>query len=135
MGNTKGSRGERELRDLFDGREYAVIRAAGSGSAPGFDLPDLFVGDGARQYALEVKRKAPSKVRYLTEEEANSLLRFAEYFPLAKPRAAVRWDGDTEWYFADPLALPETDSGARQIHPDERGADYYATLDDVAPPP
>lgn len=135
MGNSKGDRGERELRDLLLDRDYAVIRAAGSGSAPGVDLPDLFVGNGARQYSLEVKRKAPTKVRYLEPDEVESLLTFNEYFPLAEPRAAVRWDNDTEWYFAHPGDLPETDKGARQIHPDERDADYYETLDEVAPPP
>lgn len=133
MGNSKGDRGERELRDLVLDRGYAVIRAAGSGSAPGVDLPDLFVGNGARQFAFEVKRHSPDRIYYLDAEEVEKLLRFSELFPLAEPRAAVRWDNDTEWYFADPLDLPETDSGNRQIHPDARDEEIYETLDEVCP--
>ena len=45
MGNGKGDAGERELRKILAGDyEFAVLRAAGSGSAP-FDLPDLHVSD------------------------------------------------------------------------------------------
>lgn len=133
MGNAKGDRGERELRDLFLDRAYAVIRAAGSGSAPGVELPDLFVGNGARQFALEVKRKSPHKIAYLEPKEVADLLTFSEFFPLSKPRVAVRWDRDTEWYFAHPEDLPETDKGARQVHPDARNDEVYSTLDELAP--
>lgn len=133
MGNTKGDRGERELRDRLLDRGYAVIRAAGSGSAPGVDLPDLFVGNGARQFAFEAKRHSPDSIYYLDAEEVEKLLRFSEFYPLAEPRVAVRWDRDTEWYFADPRDLPETESGNRQLHPEDRDADVYATLDEVCP--
>lgn len=131
MGNSKGDRGERELRDRLDEEGFAVVRAAGSGSAPGFDLPDLHVSDGGYEWAIEVKRKAPTKNRYLDEEEVEALLRYSDLFRRAEPRVGVRWDNDTTWYLADPLDLPETDSGARRVDPDARDADYYTPLDEL----
>jgi len=131
MGNSKGDAGERELRKILAGeREFAVLRAAGSGSAP-FDLPDLHVADGTVEWAIEAKRHNTDRNRYLTEEEVAALLRYCSYFPNAEPRAAVRWDYDTTWYIADPRELPETDTGNRVLDPDDRDADYYSTLDDL----
>jgi len=131
MGNSKGDRGERELRDRLNDEGFAVVRAAGSGSAPGFDLPDLHVSDGGYEWAIEVKRHDTSKNRYLTEAEVEALLRYASLFRRAEPRVGVRWDRDTTWYLADPRDLPETDAGARTLDPDARDADYYETLDDL----
>lgn len=128
MGNSKGDRGERELRKILVAEEFAVIRAAGSGSAP-IDLPDLHVANGVYEWAIEVKRHKGHRNEYLTEEEVDALLRYCETFPNARPRAAVRWDRDTTWYLADPRDLPETDSGNRVLDPDARDADYYSTLD------
>lgn len=129
MGNSKGDSGERELRDRLDAEGFAVVRAAGSGSAPGFDLPDLHVSDGGYEWAIEVKRHAPTRNRYLDEAEVESLLRYADLFRRSEPRVAARWDQDTTWYFADPRDLPETDGGARRLDPDARDADPWTTLD------
>ena len=131
MGNSKGDRGERELRDLLREAEFGIIRAAGSGSAPLDDLPDLHAADGSAEYAFEVKRKDTSKVRYLTAEELEALYGYTRLFTNAKPRVAVRWDNDTTWYIADPVDLPETDSGNKRLDPDARDEDYYTTLDDL----
>lgn len=131
MGNSKGDRGERELRGLLDEEEFVVIRAAGSGSAPGFDLPDLHVSDGSDEWAIEAKRHGTSKNRYLSPEEVEALLRYSDVFENAEPRVAVRWDHDTTWYFADPRDLPETPTGKRTLDPDDRDADYYTPLDEL----
>lgn len=132
MGNTKGDRGERELRRVLGEEGFVVLRAAASGSAPGFDLPDLHVADGGYEWAIEAKYYNPTKNRYLSPEEVEALKRYSSMFRNAEPKAAVRWtDRDTTWYFADPDDLPETPTGKRTLDPDARDADYYETLDDL----
>lgn len=131
MGNSKGDRGERELRSLFRDRGFAVIRAAGSGSAPFDELPDLHVADGEDELAIEAKRKDGNSNEYLTEEEVEALQSYSGLFVNSKAKVAIRWDEDMTWYFADPEDLPETPSGNRRLDPDARDADYYTTLDDL----
>ena len=131
MGNRKGDKSERELRDLLLEEGFAVVRAAGSGSAPGVDLPDLHVSDGGYEWAVEVKRKKGHRNEYLEPEEVESLLVYSSLFRNAKPRVAARWDRDTTWYFADPRELPETDAGARRLDPDAMDEDPWTTLDDL----
>lgn len=131
MGNSKGDRGERELRGILGDEGFAVVRAAGSGSAPDFELPDLHVSDGGYEWAIEVKYHAPTKNRYLEPEEVEALLGFSAMFRNAEPRVAARWDRDTTWYFADPRDLPDTDAGARRLDPDAMDEDPWTTLDDL----
>ena len=131
MGNSKGDAGERELRDILLSEEFAVIRAAGSGSAPGVELPDLHVGNGATEWAIEAKRHSPDKNRYLSPEEVEALLSYSTFFQNAKPRVAARWDYDTTWYIADPRDLPESPTGKRRLDPDAREEDPWTTLDDL----
>lgn len=133
MGNSKGDRGERELRKILLSEGFAVLRAAGSGSAP-TELPDLHVGDGYYEWAIEVKRHKGHRNEYLEPDEVEALLTYSEFFPRADPRVAARWDRDTTWYLADPRRLRETDRGARVLDPDERDEDPWRTLDDVLNP-
>jgi len=130
MGNSKGDRRERELRDVLDGRGFVVIRAAGSGSAPGFDLPDLLVGDGLNMWAIEAKAWDPQQknTRYLDSEEADALRRMSEeFFPSCEARVGVRVDRDTTWRLPLLDDLPRTDTGNVPLVADER--EDYPTLD------
>ena len=132
MGNSKGDRRERELRDVLNERGFVVIRAAGSGSAPGFDLPDLLVGDGLNMWAVEVKAWNPKKknTRYLDSEEADALRRMSEkFFPDCEARVGVRLDRNTTWFLPLLNNLPRTDSGNIPIKADAVGE--YPTLDDL----
>ena len=132
MGNSKGDRRERELRDVLDAEGFVVIRAAGSGSAPGFDLPDLLVGDGVHMWAVEVKAWNPTKknTRYLDSAEAEALSRMSEeFFPDCEARVGVRIDRDTTWYLPALDDLPTTDSGNVVLKADRR--DEYPTLNDL----
>lgn len=130
MGNSKGDKGERELRKVLVEEAFAVIRAAGSGSAP-IPLPDLHVSNGVYEWAVEAKRHNTEKNRYLTEEEVEALLRYSEFFQRAKPRVAARWDYDTTWYVADPRDLPETPTGKRRLDPDAMDEDPWTPLDEL----
>lgn len=132
MGNTKGDRRERELRDVLDAEGFVVIRAAGSGSAPGFDLPDLLVGDGVRMWAVEVKAWNPKKknTRYLDSEEAEALKRMSEeFFPECEARVGVRVDRDTTWRLPLLDDLPRTDTGNVPLKADKR--EEYPALTDL----
>lgn len=129
--NSKGDRGERELRDILGSEGFAVIRAAASGTAPGFDLPDLHVSNGGYEWAIEVKRHAGDRNQYLEQSETEALLRYVDLFRTAEAKVAYRVDHDTTWYFSDPRDLRETDSGNRVLDPDTRGEDPWTTLDDL----
>ena len=134
MGNRKGDARERELRDVLDARGFVVIRAAGSGSAPGFDLPDLLVGDGVHMWAVEVKAWNPSKknTRYLDSEEADALRRMSdEFFPDCEARVGVRLDRNTTWFLPRLSDLSRTDSGNVPLNAD--AVDEFPTLDDLLP--
>jgi len=128
----KGDRRERELRDRLDEAGFAVIRVAGSGSAPGFDLPDLIAGDGRHIWAVECKAWDPTvrRTRYLDSEEADALERFsAEFFPSVTARVGVRVDYTTDWFLPRLDDLPRTDSGNVPVSADE--TDSYPALDSL----
>jgi Holliday junction resolvase len=132
MGN-KGDRRERELRDRLSDRDCVVIRTAGSGSAPGYDLPDLLTARAGVVMAIECKSWDPdhNRTRYLQEAERIALLRFCGSFEAAEPRVGVRIDGNTEWYLPDPRNLDVTESGHTPLSVD--AVEDYPTLDDVLP--
>jgi len=130
---SKGSRRERELRDELSDREFVVVRTAGSGSAPGFDLPDLLVGDGTRIWAIEVKSWDPEANRtyYLEPEEVDSLQRFSRRFsPNTEARVGIRVDYDTTWYIPLLSSLPPRTEGGR-VPLRSHNTDDMPTLDDA----
>lgn len=131
VSHSKGDRGERELRGMLGEWGFAVLRAAASGSAPGFDLPDLHVSDGSNEWAIEVKRHKGDRVQYLEKAEIEALLRYEDLFRNAERKVAYRVDNDTTWYFADPLDLPETGVGNRSLDPSARTEDPWTPLDDL----
>jgi len=130
MGNSKGDAGERELRKLLVEEGFAVLRAAGSGSAP-IDLPDLHVGDGGFEWAIEAKRYSGDRNEYLEPEEVEALLSYSTFFPRVSPRVACRWDYDTEWYVADPRDLDSTDTDRVVLDPDARDEDPWTPLSEI----
>ena len=107
--NNKGDRRERELVNLLDDSGFAVMRAPASGSATDRDLPDVLAGDGEWFYAFEAKSSNGDPI-YIDAEEIESLKFFAENFG-AIPLLAVRFDGDTQWYFRHPDETYRTDGG------------------------
>lgn len=110
--NRKGDRRERELVNLLDEAEFAVMRAPASGSATDRELPDVLAGNGEVFYAIEAKSSA-GDVIYLDGEEVEALVYFAQNFG-AKARIGVRFDHE-EWYFFHPSDLYRTDGGNYRI--------------------
>lgn len=132
MGNRKGDRRERELRDLFREEGFAVIRVAGSGSSPDDDLPDLFVGDGDRMFAFEAKASERDSYIYLPAAEVAALCNFSRQFHrTARPRIAVRFDYD-DWFVREPVEAwrdYHTDAGNVRVGVDD--LDAWTPLADV----
>lgn len=125
--NTKGVRAEREFAQYFDEAGWQVIRSPASGSSTSRDQPDVFMGDGVRSLAIEVKRSSERPI-YIAAEEVDALRRFAEAFQ-AQPRVAVKFDvkpGDDAWgenypgfYILPPSDLYRTDSGYYRVKKQE----------------
>jgi Holliday junction resolvase len=132
MGNRKGDRRERELRDLFREAGFAVIRVAGSGSSPDDDLPDLFVGDGRRMFALESKASERESYVYLPSEEVAALSSFARGFHVEViPLVAVRFDYH-DFHVREPVEAYRdyhTDAGNVRVGVDD--LDAWTPLDDL----
>lgn len=84
----KGSSAERELQHLLVAHGFAVIRAAGSGSAT-VDACDLIAGKAGKSFAIEVKSCAGAR-QYIAREQMAELLSFSTAFG-ATPIIAVKW--------------------------------------------
>lgn len=110
--NTKGDRRERELVNLLDDSDFAVMRAPASGSATERNLPDVLAGNGEAFYAIEAKSSSGDAV-YLDGEEVAALVYFARNFG-ARPRVGVRFDHE-DWYFFHPDDLHTTDGGNYRV--------------------
>lgn len=91
----KGSNAERELAHMFHGSEWAVLRAAGSGSTT-LPAPDLLAANGKRYLAIECKSIKSDK-QYFPKEEIEQLKTFAKSFG-AEPWVAIRFDF-LKWFF------------------------------------
>jgi Holliday junction resolvase len=132
MSNQKGDRLERELRDLFRDAGFAVIRVAGSGSSPDDDLPDLFVGDGRRMFAVEVKSSKRDSFIYLDEEDVGNLVGFARGFHNhVVPLIAVRFDYHA-WNVRTPIEAfraYHTDAGNVRVGVDD--LDEWASFEEL----
>ena len=104
MGNKKkGIAAERELYHLLWGKEFAVVRVAGSGSMPEPSC-DLLAGNGLNSYAIEVKTSR-EKRKYITKEQMTDFLHFAKKFGV-QPILAFKFLR-TEWLFVKPEHLDD----------------------------
>lgn len=108
---SKGTAAERELFHLFWKQQWAVVRAAGSGSTK-MPCPDLIAGNVNRKLAIECKVTKSVK-QYLTKQEVEELKQFAAWFG-AEPWIAVKFNktrnsGLLPWYFLTPEDLEETE--------------------------
>lgn len=112
MGQQKGDRRERELVNLLDESEFAVMRAPASGSATERELPDVLAGNGAQFYAVEAKSSSGDPI-YINEEKIEGLVYFAQNYR-AVPTVAARFDYEP-WYFLHPQWLYRTDSGNYRV--------------------
>lgn len=128
--NAKGTRRERELRNYFlTFPDLSPLRIPASGAGIDLELPDILVGGHMDEFdppiAIEAKASGGDPI-YLTEEEVEALCEFSDRFG-ASPRIAVRFDGDTTWYFFDPDDLYTTDSGSYRVK-EEDCEDYLFKL-------
>lgn len=132
MGNRKGDRRERELRDLTRENGFTVIRVAGSGSSPDDDLPDLFVGDGRRMFAFEAKASERESYVYLPAAEVAALSSFARGFHVeVVPLIAVRFDY-YEWFVREPVeAFRDYHTDAGNVRVGVGDLDAWTPLDDL----
>jgi len=112
MSKSKGSRRERELRNILRELEgFIPLRMPSSGSGTNQDLPDLLVGRKVgRPLAIELKSGSEDPL-YVREDETKSLNRFARAFE-AIPIVAARFDGDTNYYRVKLSSAPRTDGGS-----------------------
>ena len=108
---SKGTNAERELFHLFWSQQWAVVRAAGSGSTK-MPCPDLIVGNVNRTLAIECKVTKSIK-QYLTKTEIEELKKFSTQFG-AEPWIAIKFNKTRNsellpWYFLTPEDLEETE--------------------------
>ena len=113
--NSKGSRRERELTNLLDERQWAVMRAPSSGAGTQRELPDVLAGNGTRFVAIEAKASSGDPI-YVDGEEVDALRFFAENFG-ADPLLGVRFDY-CDWAFFAPDDVYQTDGGNYRIKKD-----------------
>ncbi|MGC9309450.1 MAG: Holliday junction resolvase Hjc [Candidatus Nanoarchaeia archaeon] len=92
---SKGSKAERELFQMFVDNNWRAVRVAGSGTMDNADC-DLIAGRKGRKYCIEVK-SSKKPIKYITKEQVNNFLVFAEIFKL-KPVIAMRFNGKG-WFF------------------------------------
>ncbi len=100
---SKGINAERELVHLFNNNSWGAIRVAGSGSSQ-FPSPDILAGNRVRRLAIECK-SSKKPVKYLTKDEVEELLLFANMFG-AEPWIAVKFK---EWYFLNTEDIKQTE--------------------------
>lgn len=103
----KGTRAERELLHMLYSHNFAVIRAAGSGSI-GLPNPDLIAGKNSRILAIECKSLSVEN-KYFKEQEIKELNQFSKKFG-AEAWLALRFD-NIGWYFIQSHKLNKTKSG------------------------
>lgn len=100
----KGSKAERELYDLFVKNNFRAVRVAGSGMMENTAC-DLIAGKVGQKYCIEAKSsKAP--VKYITKEQIESFVVFAEIFGLT-PVVALRFNREG-WLFISPEQLRDS---------------------------
>lgn len=106
MSKRKGSRVERELIKLFTEKGWRAARVAGSGVHD--DSPcDLIAGKVGRSgYAVEVKSSKLGRRIYISKDQINDFVVFANTFGL-KPVLAIRFNYEG-WLFMDPQHLGDT---------------------------
>lgn len=127
MSGQKGSRRENELGSLFGKRGYVWLRQAGSGTA-GRELPDIAVGNGERFIVMEVKGWSnKSDYEYVTKEEVNDLIYFAEQFG-AEYFIAAKFDY-RDWQFFKKEEMHETDKSFRIDN--VKSEEILRTIEDV----
>ncbi|MBI5871835.1 Holliday junction resolvase [archaeon] len=104
MSKKKGTRAERELFHMLWKNGWAVIRAAGSGSATK-PSPDLLASNRRKSFAIECKCLKDER-QYIANEDINKLNEFATAFG-AMPLIAVRFD-NVGWFFFEAKKIPKT---------------------------
>jgi len=100
----KGTQGERKLVNAFNLANWGAIRVAGSGSTK-WPAPDLLVGNGKRQFAIECKMTSRN-TKYFPKEEIKQLRLFAKNFG-ATPIIAVKFE-KYDWLFVHISTLEKT---------------------------
>ena len=101
---SKGSKAERELCQKFIEEHYRAVRVAGSGMMENADC-DIIAGKTGKKYCIEVKA-SKKPVKYITKEQINNFIVFAEIFKL-KPVIAIRFN-QIGWFFLDPKYLKDS---------------------------
>jgi Holliday junction resolvase len=100
----KGSNAERELYEMFVENNFRAVRVAGSGRMDNADC-DLIAGKKSERYCIEAK-SSKKPVKYITKEQVENFLIFAEIFDL-KPVIAVRFNR-LGWFFINPSDLKDS---------------------------
>lgn len=123
----KGASGERELINILDREDFAVMRAPASGASTSRELPDIIAGNGESFFVFEVKRWNNDRdYEYLTKEEVHDLQFFAESFG-AEYYIAVRFDYGS-WGFFKADELHETSKNYRVDYFSETDKDFSRIL-------
>ncbi len=107
MNKKRGCNAERELLHLLSKQGFSVARVAGSGMIAETNC-DLFVSNGRKKYAVEVKISSNSK-KYLSKEQMTSLIEFSKSFGLS-PIVAIKFLRQG-WWFIHPDKLNTTGKG------------------------
>lgn len=126
MSGRKGTKAENELGRLFGHQGYVWLRQAGSGTADR-ELPDIAVGNGEHFLVIEVKRWGNQDYKYVTKEEVEDLIYFAENFG-AEYYIAARFDRK-DWQFLKKEEMHETDKSYRIEN--VKNSEIQRTLEDV----
>ena len=100
----KGSKYERELFQMFVDNHFRAVRVAGSGVMENADC-DIIAGKKGQKYCIEVK-STKKPIKYISKEQINSFMIFAEIFGL-KPVVALRFNREG-WFFLNPKELEDS---------------------------
>ena len=102
---SKGSKTERELYQMFVDNHFRAVRVAGSGMMENADCDIIAGKKGDGKYCIEAKSTKKTS-KYITKEQINSFIIFAEIFGL-KPVIAVRFNR-VGWYFLNPKDMKDS---------------------------
>lgn len=102
---SKGSKTERELYQMFVDNHFRAVRVAGSGMMENADCDIIAGKKGDGKYCIEAKSTKKTS-KYITKEQINSFMIFAEIFGL-KPVIAVRFNR-VGWYFLNPKDMKDS---------------------------